>query len=144
MDIIFYKTVSESIQLEKELTDETTLTGTLHESNKIISPQFSVTTDVREFNYCYIPQFNRYYFITGITVNRKNFFTVDCEVDVLQTYANSIRNLTAIIERQENVGNNYYDNGNFINEVKKERTRHEFKNPFSDNGEFILLTARGQ
>lgn len=73
MDIIFYKTVSESIQLEKELTDETTLTGTLHESNKIISPQFSVTTDVREFNYCYIPQFNRYYFITGITVNRKIF-----------------------------------------------------------------------
>lgn len=144
MDIIFYKTVSESIQLEKELTDETTLTGTLHESNKIISPQFSVTTDVREFNYCYIPQFNRYYFITGITVNRKNFFTVDCEVDVLQTYDNSIRNLTAIIERQENVGNNYYDNGNFINEVKKERTRYEFENPFSDNGEFILLTARGQ
>lgn len=144
MDIIFYKTASENIQLEKVLTDETTLTGTLHESNKILSPQFSVTTDVRQFNYCYIPQFNRYYFITGVTVNKKNFFIVNCEVDVLQTYANGIKNLTAIIERQENSGNDYYDNGNFVNEVKKERTRHSFENPFSDGGEFILLTARGQ
>lgn len=143
MEIILYKTTSENIEVDKVLTDETTLNGSLHEANKILSPQVKVTTDVREFNYCYIPQFNRYYYITGVTVNNNKMFTINCEVDVLKTYSNGIRQLTAILERQENSGNNYFDNGNFINSVQKERSRYEFVNPFSDNGEFILLTARG-
>ena len=60
------------------------------------------------------------------------------------SYANGIKKLTAIVERQEHRGNNYYDNGNFIHEVQKERQRYELENPFSDSGEFILLTARGK
>lgn len=144
MDIIFYKTISENIEVVKQLTNETTITGTLHENNKILQPQILVNTDVRDFNYCYIPQFNRYYYITGVTVSKKVLFIVNCEVDVLMSYASGIKNLTAIVERQEHRGNNYYDNGNFIHEVQKERQRYELENPFSNDGEFILLTARGK
>ena len=41
-------------------------------------------------NYCYIPDFNRYYFITGQELDGKTLY-LTCHVDVLMTYKNDIR-----------------------------------------------------
>lgn len=54
-------------------------------------------------NYCYIPDFQRYYFITNWSYGSDNTWSASCEVDVLATYANVIRTSPCYIERAEDI-----------------------------------------
>ena len=58
-------------------------------------------------NYIYIPEFNRYYFITSISYDKAKRATFVCHVDVLKTYANRIKTTTL----------NYIRGAEGINEV---------------------------
>ena len=53
---------------------------------------------VLEYNYAYIPRFNRYYFITNITWN-DGMFILNLECDVLGTYKEAIGNYNGLILR---------------------------------------------
>lgn len=53
------------------------------------------------YNYAYIPDFNRYYFITNISSYRTNLWRIDMKVDVLMSYANEINNQNEFITRYE-------------------------------------------
>lgn len=54
-------------------------------------------------NYCYISEFNRYYFCTVSTDNAGRLI-LSCEVDVLMTYKEKILNSPCVIMRSESVG----------------------------------------
>ena len=58
-----------------------------------------------------IPAFGRYYHITGIRSIRAGLVEVSAHVDVLGTYATEIRELSAIIHRQENSWDLYFNDG---------------------------------
>ena len=105
MNIMLYSNASEINAVDKKLTELTTLTGTLREQSSIIDPIITISdidNYIGQMNYAYIPQFNRYYFITNIESVRKNLWKVSFHVDVLYTYRESIRANSAIIERNEN------------------------------------------
>jgi hypothetical protein len=80
----------------------------------IINPTF-IFTDVATVlgcNYLYCDTFERYYYITNISVDTAQRAIVECKIDVLQTYANQIKNSTATILRSESIGapTKYIDN----------------------------------
>lgn len=52
-------------------------------------------------NYGYIPEFNRYYFISDIISIRNNIWRLNMHVDVLMSYAKEIKKLKALIKRNE-------------------------------------------
>ena len=62
---------------------------------------FSYVTKVLTANYAYIPDFNRYYFITDIVSAGRNLWQVTMSVDVLMSYYGEIMDLTALIDRNE-------------------------------------------
>ena len=70
---------------------------------------FDLDTSVFSANYLYIPQFNRYYFITDVVNVSANKWQIQARVDVLTSFKSAIRENTAIIERQENEYNLYLD-----------------------------------
>lgn len=55
-----------------------------------------------DFNYLYIPLFNRYYFVDNYTINNKKLVTLSLSVDVLMTYKDYILTLTGFVDRNEN------------------------------------------
>lgn len=77
----------------------------------ILSPIFSITGmsdgTVAKFNYVYIPDWNRYYYVDDINAEIGRGFEISCHVDVLQTYASQIRNLNGFVRRQEFEYNDY-------------------------------------
>lgn len=77
----------------RDLTSITEITVTL-EYNKFI-----------DFNYVYIPIFNRYYFVTDVRISNYSLYEIDLTVDVLMSYKNAILNLNAFIDRNENTTN---------------------------------------
>lgn len=106
-NIVFYQNTAEPNRVDKTsyLTSIETLTGTLREPSSIINPSITIQrTNVPNYNYAYIAQFNRYYFIApnGITSVGKNLWKIDLQCDVLMSYKTAIGNLSAVVGRQEN------------------------------------------
>ena len=111
MEIILYYNDSEKIKLDKELTQIATIEGRLFQDTSITKPSimFDLDTAVFSANYLYIPQFNRYYFISDVVNVSANKWQIQARVDVLTSFKSAIRQNTAIIERQENEYNLYLD-----------------------------------
>lgn len=56
------------------------------------------------YNYVYIPEFHRYYFITGISLLSGKRAVISCAVDVLHTYHTAIKNCIGTVLRSESIG----------------------------------------
>ena len=146
MEIKLYKTSSPRKKLVKDLTDGITLVGTLRAQSSVMSPTFTVQdTAVVGYNYCYISDFGRWYYINGIDALRSNLYELSLGIDVLMTYAAEIRKNYAIIDKVENFGAayNYINDGSWINTNRMKQSIINFPTGFNDNGEFILITAGG-
>ena len=104
-DIIFYNNAAEINRVDKTsyLSNATTLNGTLREQCSITNPEIIIEyASTPTWNYCYIAEFGRYYFITdGVTAVRENLWRIPLKRDVLMSYKNEIKATTAIIARQE-------------------------------------------
>ena len=130
----------------KELTDGITLTGNLRAQSSVMSPVFTIQDiSVIGCNYCYIPDFGRYYYINDINALRANLFELSLGIDVLMTYAEAIRKNYAIVDKVENFGAafNYINDGSWVNTNRMNQSIINFSSGFNDNGEFILITAGG-
>lgn len=64
-------------------------------------PSNGHSTPVPDYNYCYIRQFNRYYFITNMTILNNNIYEFSLSVDVLMSYKNKILEQTAFISTNQ-------------------------------------------
>ena len=108
MQIIFYTCTAERNRVDKTsyLSKREDLTGTLRDSTSIVNTAVTVQLDsAPEFNYAYIPEFKRYYFITDITAVSNKLWFISMTCDVLMTYRKAIRNCEGFIDRCENVYN---------------------------------------
>lgn len=146
MEIKLYKTSSPRKKLVKELTDGITLSGTLRAQSSVMSPSLQIQNiAVIGYNYCYIPDFGRYYYINGINALRANLFELSLGIDVLMTYAEAIRKNYAIVDKVQSFGAayNYINDGSFINTNRMNQEIKNFSGGFNENGEFILITAGG-
>lgn len=106
----FYKSTAEKNRMDKSayLTEIIQSTGTLRRATSIISPEFEfIYNKVPDFNYVYIPNFNRYYFIDNIVSLRNNVWTLSLSVDVLMSFKEQIKECDGFIARNEFEFNHY-------------------------------------
>lgn len=145
MNITLYVNNSEKNKIGKNLTNDFSLSGSLRDSTNIINPVILIElNEIGNYNYCYIPNFNRYYFITDITVIRTGLYAISLLVDVLESFKTDIKNLSVILLNTQNSGvNNYLPSPVFRNNVKSKTDIINFPNGLNDSGEFILITAGG-
>ena len=63
MQVTLYRNTSETIVVDKNLTEMASLRATLNESCNVLQPRLiiTMTEDMFTTNYCYIPKFKRYY-----------------------------------------------------------------------------------
>ena len=117
MEVKFYYNKSDERQIFKELVDGVTLEGNLRDSSSIISPTIMFTSEeVMRYNFCYIPQWQRYYFVRDIQSYRNNLYVVSLECDVLMSFKGDIANFQVVVDKQtmsEN-GDEYIDDGSLV------------------------------
>lgn len=95
---------SEPITVDKDLTDITTLTGTLREQTSIIDPVFIVEADITDLidcNYLTVESFGRSYFVNNIESISNGLAALSCHVDVLSSFKTAIRANKGIVRRAE-------------------------------------------
>lgn len=139
--IELYKNHSENNELIKNLTDKRVINGTSRSTVDLLNPVITLSTiNVNEFNYCYIKELKRYYYIVKTIIQPKGISIISLNVDVLMTYSEDIKASKGLITKQKNY-NPYY--GEFDVESKTMLQKYEFENVFDDKGEFVLVALRG-
>ena len=153
-----------TITFYNQLNDNRVLTKGLGEAIASVScepsGECSVHTPiikVRQFsgygniNYCYIDDYNRYYYITNVIAKTGGLLEIHCKVDVLKTYDAVIRQCAAVCIANEMVGSSYIIDKNYPVDIKKETTVYKFEGePFntetaSDSSfNFVLTVAGGE
>lgn len=104
MIVNLYKNMSENEKLSKALQPITEVEGTLKSEISILTPIIELSgidSYIRDVNYCYIPDFRRYYYVTNTIVVGTNIVQFELEVDVLMSFGSEILNNYAVIGRNE-------------------------------------------
>lgn len=140
MQLKLYKSLDEKNRIRKTLTDELELNGALRDASSVMSPAILIQTEPLQYNYAYIPEFSRYYFINNITAMRNKAFLIELKCDVLMSYADDIMQLTGVVSRLTE-GSEYSDS-NVICDVRRKSRIIKFDTPFTKNGSYILV-AKG-
>lgn len=144
--ISLFKTASENNRVVKDLIDEKQLSGELRNQTSVLNPKIRIESadNISGYNYCYIPEFGRYYYIVDITSVRTNAWEVSMRCDVLMSYKDEIKGMNAILDNTQKTGlSNYLASPNWVNLVKTKTDIMVFPSGLRDQGEFILITAGG-
>ena len=150
MNITLYKTKSANNVINKKLTSEKNLGN-----NCILADKTSVTSttvivggitsldSISDYNYAYIPQCHRYYYINDIIVLSGGRVKLVLTVDVLKSYASDILNSTQLVTRQKNIGKMYLADADWTVDGRTcLRSQYFNENHFSpQNDSFVLITV---
>ena len=143
MTVIFYKYNDIKNKINK------TLSGGLTINDVVIQNDYDITSfelliknsDFNsEYNYCYIQDLGRYYFIESVEKMNGTIYKIRLSVDVLKSFSTQIENINAIITKSENPDDNFVDcekSENYTSEVIN------MTDNFNHNGNLILVTSLG-
>ena len=145
MDILLYNNTSERNALYKALINQNTYTGILKDNCSVINPTFILyETNPTGFNYAYIAEFARYYYIVDMISVSNDMWEITLMCDVLMSFATDILSCSAIVESTENNQTTDYLHSEIYQALVKTKTDIiEFPNGLLDDGEYILITAGG-
>ena len=107
MTIKTYRFLGDSRKVDKTLHAVSTysnaiIVGDMSIQNPTISLQLDSFTDVINFNYIYIHELRRYYYVVDSTIREDGFVQLQCKVDVLKSFKTDILASTQYVERQQN------------------------------------------
>lgn len=136
----------EPIKINKSPSLGASYEGMLRDDSSVLTPSIMVEADssIVNYNYAYIPDFGRYYYVRDIVTFRQNLWIVSLEVDVLKTYASEIMGVHVILSDTQVTGKEQYMSGGPWKTLVKDKTDIiSFSSGLNSTGEYILITAGG-
>ena len=144
MRIKLYKVYDRENKLNKTLNNEKVLTGSLKNKVSVFNPVIMLKSDnfnFSDYNYCYIEDFDRYYFIEDIEIDALTLFELRLREDVLMSFNNDIKNMTVQINESSNPNSNFIDCK--MGDKKELIQSIDLENPFSKTGFLYMSTIKG-
>lgn len=145
MELKLYHTLDNENVINKTLTLIHTMRIRLKDTVSITNPILilSEVAGVNYFrcNYCYLSEFNRYYFIRDIELMSTKNYKLQLEVDVLESFKEDILNSYAEIKRPLQQGDFVYINN--IMDVRKEIDIYESAKSLTNQKNIVLSTIGG-
>ena len=141
MEVIFYYNASDPRYSVKSLTQVDTCSGSFKQPFNIMDPilQLSKAIDPLVYNYCYIQEVERYYFVSSQPSYEAGFYNVSLHNDVIVNLRSEYMELSAIIGRQEKRYNAYLKDSKFPVLNKQDINTLVFPRGFSDREEMLLI-----
>lgn len=148
ISLFTYTKEKERINKTDYLTNRFPLNGYLKNETSVKEPVILIEKTnpaLYDYNYLYIEEFKRFYFITGIKQIRCNLWEISAKCDVLYSFMNDILANKCIIDKAENSpdANLYLNDGSFVTDSRKYNEVIPFESGLSLNGSYILICAGG-
>ena len=146
MTIKTYRFEGDPRKVDKKLTSVTAyfnadIVGDMSIHAPTISLQLNSFTDIINFNYIYIEELRRYYYVVDSTIREDGFVQLQCKVDVLKSFRADILESTQYVERQQNKCSYQVPDDGYIIKSNRNMTIKNFGNPIIvPNDNFILTT----
>lgn len=106
ISITLYQNHSDKTVVNKDIQSPTTMTGTLREGTSVLNPIITINSGTMFWwNYCYIPDLGRYYYITDVQVINTNLYRCTLKCDVLMSFKNGITSLKTRVLRSQDHAN---------------------------------------
>ncbi len=129
MKVFFYKNNSNNISVKKNISLILECDCLIDEDCSILQPSLVVRKNIKDANYLYIPDYNRYYFIKDIIISKGFKYKITTYVDVLYTYKDAILSSKQNIIRQQYEYNMYVRDENIPNLCGVQRQVLNFTEP---------------
>lgn len=143
MTVIFYKYDGIKNKINKTLENGLTVNDVIMQNDFDIT-NFDLliknTGFSSEYNYCYVQDLGRYYFIESVERMNGTIYKIRLSVDVLKSFSSQIENTHAIITKSKNPDDNFVDcekSENYTSEVLN------LTDNFNHSGNLILVTSLG-
>lgn len=113
MELQIYNNESNTNVVNKKITLVDKVNFNLKSDNSILQPILLIKK-YSKGNYCYIKEFNRYYYITDIKLLTGGMYQLQLEIDVLMTYKEDIMSKPITTSKDVKISNdvdfnNLYD-----------------------------------
>lgn len=106
MTITIYQCKDDRRKLNKTLSAARSYNVSLKDDTSAVNPTLILSQPLPpNYNYCYIPLFKRYYFITDSRVLIGKQYEISLACDVLMSFAATIKDSPIILRRSSNLGN---------------------------------------
>lgn len=106
----------------------------------IIVLDYDGSWNMRDCNYIYLSDKNRYYFVEKHSFQKGQKVVYELLVDVRTSHKEGIRGLTCTVTRNENLKNGYLPDSGYKTYAYKQIVCKAFPNKFSNNS-IILMTV---
>lgn len=145
MELRLYRTLDNENIINKNLSLIHTMNIKLKDTVSITNPTLILSEvnglDYFQCNYCFLSEFNRYYFIRDIELLNNKNYRMQLEVDVLESFKEDILNSYAEISRTIKQGD--YMNINDVVDLRKEIDIYENEISLTNEKNIILSTIGG-
>lgn len=131
-------------QIGKNVSLISQLNGDFRDSVNMMHPVVRIEkTDPTDFNYVYIGEFKRWYFVNKIEVVRTGILDIHLKEDVLESFADTILAHNAIVANNAKAYNVYLNDKQLITTQRSLYWRKEFPSGFMENDgyEWVMLIA---
>lgn len=126
----------------KSMTLIADLVGHFRAEVDIVNPVVTIEkASAVGFNYVYIADFGRYYFVDEVRAVRNGILELHLSCDPLESFRTAILGHNAIVDKQENQWNLYLNDDSIKSYQYPLIWQKKFSNPFWENYEFVLITA---
>lgn len=145
MQATFYENKSDRRYLTKEIVSKyTNIPLQIIEPSSVIRPSLKVSSGLigQNVNYLYIEELERYYYIND-WIMENGFIRLECEVDVLMSFKDEIKNRNVIVNRQESKYNLYLDDSKYKVQNRTAILTKEFPSGFN-TAKYIVMGVVGK
>lgn len=143
--INFYSYNGHPNTVNKQLGEFTAIEGDLRQTFDVLRPTVTLRKQPRPtFNYCYIPDLGRYYFVDRVSFEGNNAYELTLRVDVLKTYESEILTATGRVSESDNP-DPYISNRETVYKRAPNFEKVPFANKglLNETGSIIMVTLKG-
>lgn len=129
--------VNKTLGTAKEFTS-----STIKEQTDVtnITLRIQTTDNLSGYNYAYVSEYGRYYFIDKIETTPTGYWVLSCRCDVLMSFKTQILNLMGTVTRSETLYNGYLTDPTYKAYAYRNIVTRSFPSAINSDT-FILMTV---
>lgn len=147
MTLTLMKNYSDHRVLHKSISAVITLQCTIYNDCDIMSPNLllTYTSEIVNCNYAYIPDWNKYYYVSPALLLNGGRCILSLTEDVLMSHSSEIEDLFCTILRNEHGAYSLLPDSNVMIQGENAINEYSFSNPFVfyNRGSYVLQALGG-